>query len=161
MVMDKKEYYKRNKEQYLSRARNIYNTKTGRAKSLIRTYIKQDKNANRGECTLTYEQLMQLWKNGCNWCGETDWHKLGADRIDISKPHTVENCVCACRSCNCGRDKKKEIEQFTLDGELVKTCNSQLEAAIFYNVGKSCINDCCRGKQKTSCGYIWRYKETA
>ena len=46
---------------------------------------------------------MQFWNDGCCYCGETDWHKLGADRIDNSKPHSKENCVCACEKCNVER----------------------------------------------------------
>ena len=31
------------------------------------------------------------------------------------------------------------------------------DAARVYNISHSCISDCCRGKQKTAGGFIWKY----
>lgn len=100
-----KEYCKKNPE-YVSK---YFKSKKGRALNLISTYSKEDERRKRGKCTLTKEQLIQLWDNGCYYCGETDWHKLGADRIDNSKPHTLENVVCCCASCN----RKRGTMNFT------------------------------------------------
>ena len=110
-----KEYIENHKEEIKNqnkiRCREWYLIKENRAKMLIKCYKKDDKQLNRGECTLTPEQLISLWENGCFWCGETDWHKLGADRIDNKKAHTLENCVCACKSCNDKRNNKT-FEEF-------------------------------------------------
>lgn len=75
-------------------------TKYGRARMLKNGYAHQDRKTKRGKCTLTEEQIMQFWNDGCYYCGETDWKKLGADRMDNDKGHTIENCVCACAKCN-------------------------------------------------------------
>ena len=32
-----------------------------------------------------------------------------------------------------------------------------MDAARACNVTHACISDCCRGKQKTAGGFIWRY----
>jgi hypothetical protein len=105
-----KEYIEKNKEQITKRNSEYhkvyYKLKENRARAIIKTYIKKDKEYNRGECTLTPEQLVKLWENGCYWCGEKDYMKLGADRIDNTKAHTLENCVCACKSCNDKRNTK-------------------------------------------------------
>lgn len=93
------------KEKQAERNKRFYSTPLGRAKAIIGTYKKKDKKYGR-ETTLTAEQLIHLWNNGCYWCGETDWHKLGADRIDNEKGHTLENCVCSCKSCNDKRGVK-------------------------------------------------------
>lgn len=95
-----KEWKSRNKERVKTTQNEYRKTKYGRALHITSRYAELDKIHNRGECTLTTEQLIQLWDNGCYWCGETDWHKLGADRIDNLKPHTIENCVCCCSDCN-------------------------------------------------------------
>lgn len=93
--------YASNKREELSQWQRDYRkTKVGRAKSLILSYRQKDEKYERGKCTLTAEQLIGLWNNGCYWCGEKDWTKLGADRIDNTKAHTLDNCVCACWSCN-------------------------------------------------------------
>lgn len=41
-----------------------------------------------------------IYSKPCKYCGETDWHKLGCNRIDNSKPHTKENVEPCCKSCN-------------------------------------------------------------
>lgn len=133
----KKEYYEKNKEEILIKHKEYRkehkeekslrdkkwrennqdkiieyrNSKYGRAAILIATYRATDKKQNRGECTLTVEELVEMFNNGCIYCGETDYHKLGADRIDNSKPHTKENCVPCCRHCNCQRGTK-DFQEF-------------------------------------------------
>lgn len=106
----RKAWYEANKEQVKEknkiRCREWYLIKENRAKILIKAYKKDDELLNRGECTLTVEELVNLWENGCYWCGEKDWHKLGADRIDNTKAHTLENCVCSCTDCNNERNAK-------------------------------------------------------
>lgn len=41
--------------------------------------------------------------------------------------------------------------------ELNQTFKSCRDAATFINRHPSCVNDCCRGKQKTAGGYHWKY----
>jgi predicted GIY-YIG superfamily endonuclease len=52
----------------------------------------------------------------------------------------------------------KKINQFTLDGDFIKTWEDSVEASLYYT-GKrrSGINNCAIGKCKTSLGFIWRY----
>jgi hypothetical protein len=46
-----------------------------------------------------------------------------------------------------------------LDGDFVKEWDSATDAALFYGINKVNITKCCLGIQKTSMGYIWKYKE--
>lgn len=55
--------------------------------------------------------------------------------------------------------KEKSVNQYTLDGILVKTWNSEKEAKIFYNKKTAHIGDVCKGKRKKAIGYIWKYVE--
>lgn len=48
----------------------------------------------------------------CYYCGETDWRKLGADRLDNTKPHSIDNCICACKSCNTGRGNRFTVQEY-------------------------------------------------
>lgn len=54
---------------------------------------------------------------------------------------------------------KKPIIQYNLDGEFIREWESATDAASFYNINKVNITKCCLGKNKTSNGYIWKYKE--
>jgi hypothetical protein len=60
----------------------------------------------------------------------------------------------------------KKIIQYDFQGNLIKEWNSAVEAERYMNNAPNAhwkelnnnINDCCRGKQKSSYGYIWKYK---
>ena len=94
-------YYKEHKEEMNAYSREYRSTPIGRAKCLIGKYKQKDAEYNRGTCTLTDDYVANvLFPQGCYWCGEMDYHKLGADRIDNSKPHTPDNVVCSCWDCN-------------------------------------------------------------
>ena len=81
--------------------RKYYNTQIGRANMLASSYRKHDKNAKRGECTITAQWIIDnIFTSKCIYCGETDWTELGCDRIDNDLPHTPENVVCCCEKCN-------------------------------------------------------------
>lgn len=88
-------------------------TKPGRASRIVR-YLKQyDNDACRGECTITQKWVLEnIFTSSCTYCGETDWRKLGCDRIDNTLPHTPENCVCACGRCNVERSNRWTVEEF-------------------------------------------------
>lgn len=158
-----RQYYLDNREKILQKRKERYSTKEGRARHLIQAYRQQDKEGNRGQCTLTVEELVSIIDCGCKWCGEKDWRKLGADRIDNSKPHTFENCVCSCLHCNAGRERQKVVLQYAIDGQLISEYKSETEASRQTGISQSQIDGCCKGKYgyKTAGGYVWKYKEVA
>lgn len=88
-------------------------TKPGRASRIVR-YLKQyDKDAARGECTITQKWILEnIFTSSCTYCGESDWTKLGCDRIDNTLPHTPGNCVCSCGKCNVERGDRWTVEEF-------------------------------------------------
>lgn len=130
-----REYYKKNPEKHIeyskryreknpglySRLRKeYYNTKHGRAVSLFHNYL--DRDAERGfntKINIDSNWIENNILNGqiCFYCGESDWRKLGVDRIDNTKGHTPDNCVCACEKCNKKRQNKYTVEEFV---ELMK-----------------------------------------
>lgn len=53
----------------------------------------------------------------------------------------------------------KPVNQYTLDGEYVKTWESAADASRELVVNRQKISACCNGKRKKTGGYIWRYAE--
>lgn len=65
------------------------------------------------ETNLTPEWIMDNVLNSkCFYCGETNWTKLGCDRIDNTKGHTTDNCICSCGICNVKRNDRYTVEEF-------------------------------------------------
>lgn len=51
----------------------------------------------------------------------------------------------------------KKVNQFTLDGELVKEWPSQKSIVKELGISQGCLSKACIGKLKTYKGYIWQY----
>lgn len=82
-------------------------TPMGRAHYLLSSYKRKDKEYNRGEGDLTAQWIVDnIFTKPCAHCGETDWHKLGCNRLDNSKPHTKDNVETCCRKCNISLPRK-------------------------------------------------------
>ena len=118
-------YQESNKEKlskYNSQYHSVYIlTAKGRANSLLQGYREKDNLYNRGECTITDDWIVDNVFSGqcCHYCGESDWTKLGVDRKDSSLPHTPDNCVPCCRSCNEKKNKTPYDEFMKRIGKIV------------------------------------------
>ena len=94
--------------------------------------------------------------------GKEGWQVIGCNRIDNSKPHTMDNVEPCCLECNRNKyfdEIRKKVYQCTLDGKLVKIWNSVNETQ---NVGgflNSNVWKCIKGKYKKHKGFKWMYKE--
>lgn len=56
---------------------------------------------------------------------------------------------------------KKQVIQYTKNNEIIKEYSSLKEASDKIGIDSSSIMRCCKGKQKTCGGYIWKYKEAS
>ncbi len=99
------------------------------------------------------EQALSLWEDG-------------KTRKDISKilqvnPSTVNNLLInAGLPDDCFQTRRKKIVlQYDLQGNLLKEWPSVTEAAQALNINKTHISSTALGKQKTTHGYIFKYKE--
>ena len=110
-----KQYAVENKEKVEAYGKQYRLTKYGRAAKLLSGYKSSDKKQGREKSfNLTHQWIIDhIFNSSCIYCGETDWTKLGCDRIDNTKAHTTDNCVCACSSCNTLR-QKKDFKEFLL-----------------------------------------------
>lgn len=155
-----KKYFQDHKEEIRIKKNEYRKTLKGRASYLRDGYIKQDKRNGLGECTLTTDDIVNIITQPCHWCGETDWTKLGIDRLDNSKPHTLENCVCSCFACNSKKQRKsemKKINQFTIDGLFITEYQSANDASKATGINQGNISLCCLGKRKTAGGFVWQF----
>lgn len=153
--------HRKNNPEYQKQYRQ---TPMWRASYLVSAYKYNDKKYNRGECTLTAKWVLDnILMQPCKHCKKEGWKVIGCNRLDNSKPHTMDNVEPCCEECNkklAGEEKKtifsKQVYQYTLDGELVTIWPSINEVGRNgYNKGN--VSSCCRGKLNKYKNYIWNY----
>lgn len=153
--------YETKKEDIQKQKREYISTPNGRAAKLIAAYNFEDKKRGRGQGDLTAQWVVDnIFTKKCAHCEETDWHKIGCNRLDNSKPHTMDNVEPCCLICNCkeyGIVSAKIVYQYTLDGELVAIWSSlsEIKRQLSLNIGH--ISQCCLGNRKKAYGYKWSY----
>lgn len=118
-IEERKEYSRQYRQEHAEERaaykKQYRNTKHGRAKNLVA--CNNDKDLKRGydiSRNVDAKWIEKFIFSGqvCIYCGESDWRKLGADRIDNAKPHTSDNLVCACGKCNNKRRDYFTMEEF-------------------------------------------------
>ena len=57
-----------------------------------------------------------------------------------------------------GRITSKPVLQYSVDGKLIKEWPSVREAKRKLGIDNSSISRCCKGRQRTAGGYIWKFK---
>lgn len=111
-----KQYNDTNKERIAEQVKQYRSTQLGRANRIKINYLHYDKK--RGFPTdqnIDEDWIIEnIFGSSCIYCGESDWQKLGADRIDNTKGHTPDNCVCSCKKCNEKRGDRYTVEEFVL-----------------------------------------------
>ena len=133
-----------------------------RANYLIQAYNREDKKRGRGKGNLTSQWVIDnIFSQPCVHCGKTGWNIIGCNRIDNSKPHTMDNVEPCCKDCNTdmwSNESAKQVYQYLLDGTLVKIWPSTSECGK-NGYCQSHVGACCRGERKTHKGYRWSYGE--
>lgn len=102
-----RQYYLKRREELLARKteyQKVYEkTQMGRAQKQFQQYKFMDKRNGFGD-VIDFDArwiVDNIYTKPCVHCGETDWHKLGCNRLDNSKPHIVDNVEPCCFHCNC------------------------------------------------------------
>jgi hypothetical protein len=57
-------------------------------------------------------------------------------------------------------DNRKQIEQYSLEGEYLNVFDSAKSAASYLKINRSSIENCARGESKTAGGFNWKYSNT-
>jgi len=109
-----KQYREENKAKITVQQKNYKSSQWGRAVNLKGNYISIDKKKGfPTDQVVDADWIVEnIFGSQCIYCGDSDWTKLGADRIDNTKGHTPDNIVCACESCNESRGDKFTVEEF-------------------------------------------------
>ena len=79
------------------------------------------------------------------------------DHIDGNKMHNfLNNLQWITNRDNVRKGRNKPVLQYDLDGNFIREweCTSDVGREVSGN-----ICDCLKGRHKTACGYIWKYKE--
>lgn len=103
-----RKYHQEHRDEQNKRVNDYHQTKKGRATNLLSSYIQFDLKKGYRRPYLTRDDIIRkCFNDGCKcvWCGETDWHVLGLDRIDKEFPHDALNTMCCCHTCNCKRGR--------------------------------------------------------
>ena len=149
------------KERKAEYQRRYRKTKNGRASMLLGRYNESDKKGGRGDGDLTIDWIVEnIFSKPCVHCGKTDWKELGCNRLDNSKPHTMDNVEPCCEECNTDKEGEwlsKRLDQIDMiTGEILKTWSSTSECSKNgYESGN--VSKCCNGIRKSYKGYIWKY----
>ena len=84
--------------------------------------------------------------------------KPSIDREYSNKDYTLKNCRFIELKNNCGKEQRKPVIQFDLNGNFIQEYNSISEASRLIHQDISSIIDCLKLRLKQNCGSIWRYK---
>lgn len=106
---------------------------------------------------LSKEDILLLWNRDEAYL----MRKPTIDRLDSLGNYTMNNCRFLEHKVNAMLGALKTIRavrQYTLDGDFIKEYPSLSDAARKTNIDVRNICDCALGKNKTSHGFIWRYK---
>lgn len=98
--------------------------KKGRASILYNAYRNADALYKREYTAppITSSYILdRIFTSSCYYCGETNWRKLGCDRIDNNLPHQEGNVICCCKKCNI----KKGLKSVKLYKDTVEFERSQ------------------------------------
>ena len=110
--------------------------------------------------------IMWLWI-----CGKSGFEKIGLNRLDNTKPHTISNCEPCCEDCNLDlaseefkekylnrNDISKPVSQIDIEtNKIISVYPSQQEASRQIGCNQAHISDCCRGMRNKAGGYGWSW----
>lgn len=95
-----------------------------RASKLISTYRIKDKNRGYPPYELDKDWFIEnILLKTCSYCGSID--RIGADRLDNSIGHDINNIIPCCHLCNAIRGDKFSVSEMKMIGETIYKIRSQ------------------------------------
>lgn len=126
-------------------------------------YVLKNKNEGGGGPDFASQQMIEKIKNHPTRGKKISISNKGKTNSHKGKPFSKEHKdkIKATRSFLKNRKntwKNEPVLQYDLENNLLNEFNSQTEALKFVNAKGDGVGMCCRGKQKTAYGYIWKFK---
>lgn len=104
------------------------------------------------KCLITEKQIKYLWFRDKAYLMK----KPTIDRKDNNFNYTIGNCEFIEHIVNTGKDRRKPILQYDLDGKFIKGFNSVKDASKKTKINYNIISAIASGINNSK--YIWRYK---
>lgn len=155
---------------YYESTKKYQKTPKGVLNTIYRNQLLRQKRRNI-KVNYTYEEFKQKYLNNDeylklydNWV-KNDYKtnlKPSFDRIDNNKDYFFDNLQLMTWKENNEKGKRenyKKINQYDLNGNFINTYESIIEASKIINIYHSNISACCKGRLKTTGGYIWKYSQ--
>jgi hypothetical protein len=126
-------------------------------------YMLQNKNEGGGGVSIVNEQTIHKIKFHPTRGKKISISRKGKPGYPKGRPFSEEHKakIKAKRNHLKGRPNTwniRPVVQYDINGKFLKEFVSQQEATIFIGAKGDGIGMCCRGKQKTAYGYIWKFK---
>lgn len=86
-----------------------------------------------------------------------DENKLNNDVSNLEWCTLQYNCNYGSRNYRCTRHRQHRVQQYNKQNNLVGEYPSLKEAEKITKIKYQLISSCCRNKQKSAGGYIWKY----
>lgn len=105
------------------------------------------------------ENKVNNYFDNLEWCDHNYNANYGTrnQRISNSKKGKKRKPFTDSAKINIATAHYKKVKQFDLKNNLIKTYNSIKEASTINSIDNSSITKVCKGKKKTSGGFIWQY----
>lgn len=141
----------------------VFNIKT---KNKLKTWItkngyeqvclyKDNKRKHKAIHRLVAEAFLKK-ETGKDYVNHIDGNKSNNSVSNIEWCNSSHNTK---HSCYVLGNQVRKVAMMDIDFKIIKIFNSILEARAITGIDNSAISKCCRGKLKTSGGYIWRYQK--
>lgn len=144
---------------------NIKSVKSGRVLSAVKNnrnylYVGLYKNKKRTMFQIHRLVAAAFVNNPCGFpCVN---HK--DENAENNKAENLEWCsyrynnVYGTRLERASKSKYKPVNQYSIKGAFLRRFCSIQDANEFLGQKQTHISDCCKGKRKTACGYVWKFE---
>lgn len=112
------------------------------------------------DCIDDAKRALNINNNGISECCRGMQKKAGGFIWRYADQELTEEYLAWCNELHTGENQKKLVAQYSLDNKFICLFNSITEASIKTGVNTGSISACCREKQKTAGGFIWKYYES-